>query len=261
MPWNVGSRLGPYSVTAKIGEGRMGESRDMKLEGAARAFTRLSVRVVGVALSVTLLAGCAVGGAYTQGARAARIGDWDSAVECYRRALQEDPLRADYRIALVRAKLNASWRHIDAARAFQAHDELAAALAAYQKASEYDPSNSQTLDRLAAIEREIRDRSEPSVARPQVEAPSTLGTQPPLLDPASQEPLRIRFVDASLKDILDFIGNATGINVVYDSQFQDRPYSVQLDGVTIEEALDLILTANGYFYKVLSPRTIGVARP
>ena len=75
------------------------------------------------------------------------------------------------------------------------------------------------------------------MARPQVEAPSTLGTQPPLLDPASQEPLRIRFVDANLKDILDFIGNATNINVVYDSQFQDRPYSVQLDGVTIEEAL------------------------
>lgn len=82
-----------------------------------------------------------------------------------------------------------------------------------------------------------------------------------MLDPASRELLSIRFVDASLKDILDFIGNATGINVIYDSQFQDRSYSVQLDGVTIEEALDLILTANGYFYKVLSPRTISVARP
>ena len=82
---------------------------------------------------------------------------------------------------------------------------------------------------------------------------------PPLLDPASRELLSIRFVDASLRDILDFIGNATGINVIYDSQFQDRLYSVALDDVTIEEALDLILTANGYFYKVLSPRSVAVS--
>ena len=53
--------------------------------------------------------------------------------------------------------------------------------------------------------------------------------------------------------------NATGINVIYDSQFQDRLYSVALDDVTIEEALDLILTANGYFYKVLSPRSVAVS--
>ena len=103
-------------------------------------------------------------------------------------------------------------------------------------------------------EREIRDRSEPP--------PTPLAGRtalPPLLDPASRELLSIRFVDASLRDILDFIGNATGINVIYDSQFQDRLYSVALDDVTIEEALDLILTANGYFYKVLSPRSVAVS--
>ena len=35
MPLNVGSRLGPYTVTAKIGEGGMGEVwqvRDIKLD-------------------------------------------------------------------------------------------------------------------------------------------------------------------------------------------------------------------------------------
>ncbi len=208
-----------------------------------------------MALGVTLATGCATG-AYTLGERAARIGDWDGAVEYHRRALQEDPSRADYRIALVRATLNASRRHLDAAQALEARDQLPGALAEYRQASEYDPSNSYTLDRLAAIEREIRDRR-----GPHPEAPVRRAESPPLLDPAAQEPLSIRFVDASLKDILDFIGNATGINVIYDSQFQDRSYSVELDGVTIEEALDLILSANGYFYKVLSPRTIGVVPP
>ncbi len=209
--------------------------------------------LIGVVVSVALAAGCAAR-ASTRGERAARLGAWDQAVEHFSQALDKDPQRADYRIALVRAKLNASRAHIDAARALEAVDQLPAAVTEYRQAHEYDPSNSYTLDRVAALEREIRDRSEPP--------PTPLAGRaapPPLLDPASREPLSLRFVDASLRDILDFIGNATGINVIYDSQFQDRLYSVALDDVTIEEALDLILTANGYFYKVLSPRSVAVS--
>ena len=155
--------------------------------------------------------------------------------------------------------LNASRVHLAAAGDFETRDELAAALLEYRQASEYDPSNGQTIAKIGAIERTIRERIEAARPRPAIEAmreQARLESQPPLLNPASREPLRIQFTDAGLRDILDFIGNATGINVTCDQQFQDRSYSVQLDGVTIEEGLDQILTANQYFYKVLNPRTI-----
>ena len=122
-----------------------------------------------------------------------------------------------------------------------------------------DPTNGQFIAIVAALEQRIRSLVEAS--RP----PSTLDllqerarvvSQPTLLNPASEEPLGIQFRNASLRDILDFIGNATEINVTYDQQFQDRLYSVELDGVTIEEALDQILTANQYFYKVVSGSTV-----
>ena len=48
----------------------------------------------------------------------------------------------------------------------------------------------------------------------------------------------------------------TGINVTFDQQFQDRAYTVTLDGVTLEQALQQIMTANQKFYKVTDPRTI-----
>ena len=81
-------------------------------------------------------------------------------------------------------------------------------------------------------------------------------TERPLLDPSSQEPLRLQFTDAGLRDILDFIGSATGINITYDQDFLDRVYSARLDGVTIEQALNQILTANQHFYKVMNPRSL-----
>lgn len=91
-----------------------------------------------------------------------------------------------------------------------------------------------------------------------VETPAAVDT-PETLTPGSSAPLSLRFTDASLQDILDIIGEAAGINILYDPEFQDRTYSIELDGVTVEEALDLVLTANQHFYKVLSPRVISAA--
>ena len=50
---------------------------------------------------------------------------------------------------------------------------------------------------------------------------------------------------------------ATGINITFASDYRDpAAYTVQLDGVTLEQALKQILSANQLFYKVLNERTI-----
>ena len=218
----------------------------------SRGVNRVCGCVVGMALGTSLLSGCATG-AYQQAERAAQTGDWPTAIVAYERALVETRGRADVRIALTRAKLNASRHHHDAARALEERGDLAAALGEYQMALEHDPSNGQTRDRIGAIEVTLQDRSVRS-GGPEIKGQAEFIT----LDPASRKPLSLQFSDASLTDILDFIGRATGVNVVYDPQFQDRSFSVRLDGVTLEEALDVILTANEYFYKVLTPRAISV---
>ena len=81
-------------------------------------------------------------------------------------------------------------------------------------------------------------------------------TVPPLLNPASRDPLVFDFRETSLQDLIDFIGDATGINVSYDEQFQDREVTIRIDGLTLEEALDHVLSINQSFYKVLNPRAI-----
>ena len=209
-----------------------------------------------------LLAGCATGATFRHGQAAARSGDWDRAVEHYRMAVQEDPRNAVYRAALQRAMLNASREHLAEARALEADGALAEAVREYRIAGELDPGNSYAAGRALELERAIRDRLEAARPRAPIDEMQDVARQqtgPPLLDPASGELLSLRFVDQSLQDILDFIGNATGINISFDQQFQDRVYTVELDGVTLEQALDQILIANQHFYKVLSPRSLVVA--
>ncbi|RPI54635.1 MAG: hypothetical protein EHM55_10255 [Acidobacteria bacterium] len=218
-------------------------------------------RAFALLLAFALLTGCAAGRAFQRGEERARVGDWDSAVTYYRQAMQASPGRAEYRIALERAMLNASRVHFDAARQLEAKDQLDAALQEYRRTVEYDPGNTQAIDKVVQLERVIRDRIEAARPKPpivQLRDAARQVSATPLLNPASRAPLDYRFTNASLRDILTFISNATGINVIYDASFQDRPVTATLSG-SIEQVLNTLLSSNGLFYTVLDERTIVVA--
>jgi len=106
-------------------------------------YTRYLVRFVALVAVCALVAGCAASRASGRGESAARGGDWDAAVEHFRRAVQEDPERVEYQIALERAMINASIQHLDQARLLEAREQLEDALREYRRASQYDPSNRQ----------------------------------------------------------------------------------------------------------------------
>jgi general secretion pathway protein D len=217
--------------------------------------------------SVTLmllvaLSACAVSRSFTRGERAARAGDWDAAVEYYRQAVQDDPDRAEYKIAFERATFAAATAHADRAKRAEEEGRLEEALRAYRRAADLDPTNRQAAAKASEIERIIRDRIEAARPRPQIEQlreEARRASPEPLLSPSS--PLGpVRFVDASAREVLNFIGESTGINVLFDRDFQDRRITINVEGVTLEQALQQIMVTNQYFYKVVNERTIIVAQ-
>jgi type II secretory pathway component GspD/PulD (secretin) len=210
-----------------------------------------------VALSITA---CAGSRAFGRGDAAARAGDWDAAVELYRQAVQEEPDRVDYQIALERAMLNASARHLDQARLLEARGQFEDALREYRRASEYDPTNRQIAGKVIEMERRLRDLAEASRPTPTIQQLQQAARQnpEPLLNPASREAIDVVFNNASLRDILNSMGMSAGINVTFERDYADRSYTVQMRGVTFEQALNQILAANQLFYKVINERTIMV---
>ena len=218
-------------------------------------------RLIALLVVTVLVAGCAAGRAFRKGRDAARAGDWDTAVQHFTEALQANPDSAEYKIELERAMQNASRDHISKARDLESKDQLDAALLEYKKAVEMDPSNRLAATRAAELERNIRDRIEKSRPRPAIEKlrQQARAQGAPVLNPADRTPLKLSFNNSSVRDILNFIGTTTGINIQFDAAYQDRAYTVNLNDVTLEEALQQIMSVNGLFYKVLNPTTIVVA--
>ena len=216
----------------------------------------------GVLLVLALVAsGCAAGQAFRQGESAMRAGNLDEAVAAYRKASQAAPDNPNYKIALQRAQQAAARSHLDKAREFEQQDQLEAALGEYRTSSEYDPTNRVATAKVAELDRTIRDRIEASRPKPpiqQLRERARAASAEPILNPASREPLIFRFTNASLRDILGAIGSATGINISYDRDVADRATTVALDGITLEQALNQIMTMNQLSYKVMSERSIFV---
>jgi len=215
-----------------------------------------------VVLALALVAGgCAAGKAFRQGEAAARAGQLDEAVAAYRRALEAAPENTNYRIALQRALQAASRAHVEKARDFEQKDQLEAALGEYRQASDYDPSNRLATAKVAELDRTIRDRIEAARPKPpiqQMRERASAAAAQPVLNPASREPLNYRFNNVSIRDILAAIAAAAGFSVSFDREFQDRPTTISLDGIPLEQALNQIMTMNGLSYKVMSERSIFV---
>ena len=216
-------------------------------------------RLAALAAVLACAAGCAAGQAFRQGNASLKSGDLDQAVAYYRTASNADPGNPNYKIALERAMLAASRAHFDKAKAFEDQDQLEAARGEYSLASEYDLANRQAAAKIVALDQVVRARIEAARPKPAIEqlrerVRATSGE--PLLNPTSREPIRLTFRNANIRDILDAMGSASGINITYDPQVPQTAATVQLDGVTLEQALQQIMSVNQLSYKVTSERAI-----
>jgi general secretion pathway protein D len=208
---------------------------------------------------VALLAGAgcsATERAYEAGTRLALAREWDAAVAHYREALEREPENLEYRMTLQRALLEASHAHLKAARERRAASDLPGAASELEIALGYDSTNRYAAEELEGLRREMGTQPAelPAVGRERLFGPE------PVLDPGSDELLDLRFAEeTSLRAILQALGRLSGVNVLFDESFRDKPVTVDLEGLTFLEALELLLSTNGLFYKVVDSSTVSVS--
>jgi len=224
---------------------------------------RHAARAIAAVLLAVAVSGCATSKNYRKGEELAREGDWDTAVAYFTKALQDNPDRPDYKISLERAMLKAAQVHMTAARAFDQKGDTENALLEYRKVLEYEPSASQAITRRGELERQAREQADANRPAAKIEAMRERArrtAEGPILNPTSKAPLSLNFAtNTAIQDILKFIGDVTGINVIIEQGAQSvvsRPTTLNVAGVTLEQGLNLVMTANQLWYKVLNERTI-----
>jgi len=220
-------------------------------------------RSAALVLALTIVGGCATGRAVRQGDQAAKSGEWDAAVAYYRAALAKEPGRIDVRIALQRATAAASAEHVSRARELEAQEQWSAAAAEYRLAADLDPANVFAAAKAVTIERRLREEIEamrpPSRMDTLRDQARQVSQVPVLADPRA--PVNLRFTNTAVREVLTSIGLYAGINVSFVEQPSittqlSRPYSIDLQGETLESALHQVLNATQLTFKVVNPRGI-----
>jgi general secretion pathway protein D len=191
--------------------------------------------------------------------------DFDAAYEAYLQATIKKPKDLRYKTHLELMRFQAAVSHVDRGRVLRQNGDLQGALNEFNRAVAIDPGNQTAQQELDRVTHEIATQS--SSAAP------TTGQQlsvdnlasissvagPIDLKPVSDEPITLHAVE-DVKNIYQAIGKAAGLNVIFDPDYTSKRVPVDLVNVSLADALRIVGTLSGTFYKPVTSNTIFVAQ-
>lgn len=204
------------------------------------------------------LAGCPKGRTdFNMGHKAEDLQDYDAAFQYYQKALKTDPENAEYQIKFNQARFDAGELHIKSGMKLRERGDLENAAGEFQKATFIDPSSVVAEQELRKITAMIADRNRAADtgSEPPPDSNEDLASSPPEIKPLSRAPISIKMTNDA-KIVFDTIGKLAGITVVYDVDFPARRISVDLNDVTLEQALDVVSIAGKAFFKPMTDNII-----
>lgn len=187
--------------------------------------------------------------------------DYDAAFEGYRQALLQRPKNLIYKTKFERIRFAAAAAHVDRGRVLRQSGDLNGALNEFQRALAIDGGNQAAQQEIVAVEREMSTApgavlQQQAPLGPSPAAASVAG--PVQLKPVSTEPITLNMVEDS-KVIYQALGKEAGLNVIFDPDYTSRRIPINLVNVSLYEALRIVGTVSGTFWKPVTNNTVFVA--
>src|SRR5271165_2279208 len=196
---------------------------------------------------------------YSKGRKAETIEDYDAALEYYQKALKAEPNNAAYKIRLNQTRFQAAEQHVKQGVKQRDNGDLQGAAAQFQRAQMDDPSSAIAGQELKKTLMMIVEQAH---AADNARLPAEDGTQkymaePPQLKPLSNVSITYK-ASADSKVVFDTIGKLAGLTVIYDTDFPARRISVDLNNLTLEQALEVVSLESKAFTKAITENIIMV---
>jgi general secretion pathway protein D len=194
--------------------------------------------------------------------------DFDTAFEDYQHAYNLKPTDLRYKADFARMRFQAAAGHVDRGRVLRQNGDYAGALAEFKHALLIDPSfqtAQQEIDQLQqpsnSPEAAIAPGPTEQMSR-QNETLASIGSisGPVELRPISNDPIPAIHMVEDVKVIYQAIGKAAGFNVLFDPDYTSKRIPVDLTNVSWSDALRIVGTLAGTFYKPVTSNTIFVAQ-
>jgi general secretion pathway protein D len=199
---------------------------------------------------------------YAKGQDAEARQQFEAAYDFYKQAYDLKPKDLRYRASFEHARFEAAASIVHRGQKLREEGKLDEAIAEFQKALTVDPSLFIAKQELLRTQKMINDQHNPP---PQAAGPpSSLerriheATGPVELAAISNIPITIKIADKS-DTVYRTVGQIAGINVLLDPDYTPRPIKVELNGVSLEEALEITALESKTFWRPVTSNTIFVA--
>ena len=200
---------------------------------------------------------------YKRGQAAEARADYDAAFDFFQKAYNRDPRDARFKIALARIRTTASSEHISKGRKLFNAGDVQGALAEFLHAAEIDPGNEAAQQEIARV-RQRQGTNQPvpetGVPIPAAEAQELNEVEAPAqLRPVSNEPLSLHMTEDA-KTVYQAVGKAAGVNVLFDPDYNSKRIQVDLNNVSLLDALRIVGVMSNTFWRPVTSNTIFVAQ-
>jgi general secretion pathway protein D len=200
---------------------------------------------------------------YEKGQDAEARQNYQAAYDFYKQAYDLKPKDLRYRSSFERLRFKAAATLVHHGQGLRDEGKLQEALAEFQKAAQMDPSLFIAQQELQRTLQMINDASNPP---PQAAGPPNNlerrvrdAAGPVELAAISTVPITVKLTEDS-KVIYQTVGQLAGINVLFDPDYTSRRIKVELNGVTLEEALEITALESKTFWRPVTGNTIFVAQ-
>jgi general secretion pathway protein D len=229
----------------------------------ALARTALLALLTIVALAGTGLHAQSASTLYKRGQAAEARQDFDAAFDNYQKAAAKDPKDLAFRTSLYRVRVSASAMHLTKGHKLLQAGDQQGALAEFLHAAEIDPGNEAAQQDIAAV----RIKSGQLIPQSEAAIPEPAGEQqeidsmgaPVQLKLLSNEPLTLHMTEDA-KVVYQAVGKAAGVNVLFDPDYNSKRVQVDLNNVSLLDALRIVGTLSNTFWRPVTANTIFVAQ-
>src|SRR5580704_60284 len=199
---------------------------------------------------------------YNKGRDAEARQNYEQAYDFYKQAYDLKPTNLSYRASFERLRFLSGASHVHRGQLLREAGQLDAALAEFKKAAEIDPSSAIARQELQRTKQMIdAAKAGPAAAAP---PPGFLQKRieqaggPVELAAISNVPINLK-INEDTKVIYETVGKLAGINVLFDPDYTSRRIKIELNNVSLEEALRIIAIQSKTFWRPVTPNTVFVA--